>query len=94
MPLSRKEKEELRKIELAVNEFAKEMKDELRKGFYAGKVGWNSPNFRQKIEDKLMNASYRLIRGDNYRAPNVANYAMMLWWQKESRKTIALTKRG
>jgi len=64
----------------AVDMFAEGMKAKLAAKVHQGWRGWDHPQYRKVIEDKLRDHVDRLLKGQPQHI-DVANLAMFLWWQ-------------
>lgn len=77
---------ETHRLEVAVDEFAHEMKARLRQKACEGRTGWDDPANAQEIWTTMLAnaAATPLARGHE---ADIANFAMMLW--QLSRKQAA-----
>lgn len=72
---------ECERLDLAVDEFVAAMKQKLHKKAGQRFTGWANPNFNPKIRTSMLITAAQLFCGDNNQAIDVANYAMMLFYQ-------------
>ena len=64
-----------------VKDFSAEMREKLLAKADQGWVGWDHPNYRLDLEQKLFAHVLRALRGDSRQWVDVANFAAFLWAQ-------------
>ena len=77
------------KRDIAINEFAEEMKKQLDFGKdHQDKDGWDDPAYLTLFEDKLWSHAHKLNEGNGEikDAIDAANFAMMIWYNKKAIK--------
>ncbi len=83
--------DELAKLDGAVDDFACEMKTKLHRKALEGARGWDDPTFYTKLRIDLNAHADRLIRDEDPQEIDIANLAMMLWFQRERRSSDSAT---
>lgn len=73
--------DEMARLELAVDMFAKAMKEKLASKVIQGWSGWDDPASMEAIYNNLLAhaAGVPLARGEEV---DVANFALFLWWAR------------
>jgi len=75
--------EEKAALDHALDEFANDMRSRLHEMVDKGKGGWDDPQWAQQIADDMsMDAWQAFAHGDRHHLHDIANRAMMLWWQE------------
>lgn len=72
--------EEIKRLNVAVDAFAVEMKAKLVKKAEDGWRGWDSSTFRLRLVHSLIDHANR-VEFDPTQAIDIGAIAMMLWWQ-------------
>ena len=70
------------RLRKAVRLFAEEMKKKLIEKVYEGFEGWDDPGNREQIQIALQHHSIEPEEEE----VDIANLAMMLWWQRKKRE--------
>lgn len=76
---------EISKLNEAVDSFAEAMKAKLAVKAAEGFRGWDRAGFESLICSKLLTKA-NLVEFDRKQAVDIANLAMMLWWQSSNRR--------
>ena len=79
---------EIKKLRIAVDLFSDAMKDKLEKKVNKGFRGWDDPLFKTQIISGLRKHILKDLKsGKTRQMVDVANLAMMLWWQEFEENT-------
>ena len=73
---------EYEKLDAALYYFSNSMQTKLHKKYDQGRRGWSSRKCRDFILLELLRHANELHSGDASQIVDVANFAMMLWWQE------------
>lgn len=77
---------EIEKLKIVATEFNVVMKRKLYEKYEAGYQGWDDKDINQDIWFDMARKLFQLSFKDYEQAVDVANYAMMLWWQSLNKK--------
>lgn len=81
--------DELKKLRFVVSGFSSVMLYKLIDKFRVGKTGWDKKGYNKTIRKSMMEHAFKLAFDDDSQAVDVANFAMMLWWQSLSKRDKA-----
>jgi len=85
-------KEEIKELNRVVDEFAVAMKEKLAEKARDGWCGWDDledGTELTRIKEKLGERVVWLLIGDDKQAVNVANFAMMIWYNDKEEQPVA-----
>ncbi len=78
----RTEQEEIIAIDKALDEFMNDCRARLHDMVKRGKRGWDNPETQYNIIKDMFNDTARVLEyGDKHHLHDIANRAMIIWWQ-------------
>ena len=84
----------LKKLNDVVDEFARAMKSKLNHKAIQGSHGWDDPSENDQILARLVRQVSRLDRDGSPQEIDIANLAMMLWFQRERGTSDSVRSEG
>lgn len=72
---------EYEKLDAALHYFSNNMQEKLHSKCREGRRGWDNRKNKKHILESLINHAHELYQGDVAQITDIANFAMMLWWQ-------------